>query len=236
MEHLILMRANFEEELVNHGELTLRDRFVDSLCPDTQGMHVLKLAIALILCSCSDQDSTDTSRVRGASHMLLVGDPGLGKSKLMSDAAKASPVSVSLTGFGCTDAGLLGAMVKDENMWQMEPGALALADKGVCIIDEFSMMPEPQQQSLLQAMEQQCVNIAKAGVVTKMTARCSILAGMNPKNQMGTIDDNEEEIPFGMHGALLSRFDLVFVMVQQNDHNWQKSLTNFIFNLDEVIE
>ena len=96
-------------------------------------------------------------------------------------------------------------------MWQIDGGALVHADKGVCLIDEFTLMRTSEQEYLLEAMEQQHVRIAKAGVISKLNTRCSVIVGMNPKT-IGQVDEFGN-IPFehlGIHAALLSRFDIVF--------------------------
>lgn len=112
IEHLVLVRASFEEDLEKFGEMTMRDLFVESLCPTIHGLYMIKLAMALVLCSSSGEDSDDTSRTRGTCHLMLVGDPGMGKSKLLSAATDCAPISVAVTGFGASAAGLTAAASK----------------------------------------------------------------------------------------------------------------------------
>lgn len=122
-------------------------------------------------------------------------------------------------------------------MWHLEAGALVMADKGLCVIDEFSLMRSTEQENLLDAMEQQHIKIAKAGIISKLNTRCSVIVGMNPKT-VGQVDEYGN-IPIehlGIHPALLSRFDIVLAMRSINDTEWDHKVSNFIFDIDTSLK
>ncbi|KAG7964536.1 hypothetical protein I3843_09G175800 [Carya illinoinensis] len=164
-------------------------------------------------------------------HELVKGDPGLGKSQLLQAAAALSPRGIYVCGNATTKAGLTVAVVKDPmtSDYAFEAGAMVLADSGLCCIDEFDKM-SAEHQALLEAMEQQCVSIAKAGLVASLSARTSILAAANPVgghyNRAKTVNENLK-----MSAALLSRFDLVFILLDKPDELLDKRVSEHIMSL-----
>lgn len=160
-----------------------------------------------------------------------MGDPGLGKSQMLQAAANLAPRGVYVCGNTTSTAGLTVSLSKETGSgdFALEAGALVLADQGCCCIDEFDKMGS-QHNALLEAMEQQCVSLAKAGVVCSLPARTSILAAANPTgghyNKAKTVSENLK-----MSSALLSRFDLVFILLDKPDEETDSILSEHVMAL-----
>jgi replicative DNA helicase Mcm len=187
-------------------------RVLQSIAPSIYGLDQIKEAIMYLLFSGVTKELPDV-RIRGDINVLLVGDPGTGKSQLLQYAARIAPRGLLTTGRGSTAAGLTAAVVKEGGTGNfiLEAGALVLGDKGVCCIDEMDKMRDEDRGAIHPAMEQQIVSIAKGGIVATLNARTSILAATNPAlgryNPYQTIAQNMN-LPI----TLLSRFDLIFVL------------------------
>ncbi|KAJ0983920.1 hypothetical protein J5N97_002276 [Dioscorea zingiberensis] len=218
--------VKFSEE---HGSDIFR-QILHSFCPSIYGHELVKAGITLALFGGVQKYSMDQNKVpvRGDIHVIIVGDPGLGKSQLLQAAAAVSPRGIYVCGNATTNAGLTVAVVKDSmtSDYAFEAGAMVLADRGLCCIDEFDKM-SAEHQALLEAMEQQCVSVAKAGLVASLSARTSVLAAANPVgghyNRAKTVNENLK-----MNAALLSRFDLVFILVDKPDELLDKRLSDHI--------
>ncbi|XP_043284468.1 DNA helicase MCM9-like isoform X2 [Venturia canescens] len=202
-----------------------RDNIVASISPQLFGMYVVKLALALVLAGGVTKTNNTGSRIRGESHLLLVGDPGTGKSQLLRAASRLAVRSVLTTGVGTTAAGLTAAAVKDADGWHLEGGALVLADGGVCCVDEFTTMSSEDRASLHEAMEQQTISIAKAGLVSTLNSRCSVVAAINPDG--GNFVEGEE-MKTSLGDPLLSRFDLILLLKDNKNREWDRMMTDHI--------
>ncbi|XP_059176311.1 DNA helicase MCM8-like [Physella acuta] len=206
---------------------------VSSLCPSIFGHEMVKAALILCLFGSGQKFTNDKNRIpiRGDPHILVVGDPGLGKSQMLQAAASVAPRSVYVCGNTTTTSGLTVTLCKEGGTgdFALEAGALVLADQGCCCIDEFDKMGS-QHQALLEAMEQQSISIAKAGIVCSLPARTSILAAANPVgghyNKAKTVSENLK-----MGSALLSRFDLVFIMLDKPDEEMDCVLSEHVMAL-----
>ncbi|XP_076426817.1 DNA helicase MCM8 isoform X2 [Peromyscus maniculatus bairdii] len=206
------------------AEENLLKLLVNSLCPVIFGHELVKAGLMLALFGGSQKYADDKNRIpiRGDPHILIVGDPGLGKSQMLQAACNVAPRGVYVCGNTTTSSGLTVTLSKDSSSgdFALEAGALVLGDQGICGIDEFDKMGN-QHQALLEAMEQQSISLAKAGVVCSLPARTSIIAAANPVgghyNKAKTVSENLK-----MGSALLSRFDLVFILLdtpnEQQDH------------------
>ncbi|KAL6142008.1 hypothetical protein ACLB2K_060292 [Fragaria x ananassa] len=218
--------------LEEHGPDTFR-QLLQSVCPSIYGHELVKAGIILALFGGVRKHSNDQNKVpvRGDIHVIIVGDPGLGKSQILQAAAAVSPRGIYVCGNATTRAGLTVAVVKDSmtSDYAFEAGAMVLADSGLCCIDEFDKMTT-EHQALLEAMEQQCVSIAKAGLVASLSARTSVLAAANPVgghyNRAKTVNENLK-----ISAALLSRFDLVFILLDKPDELLDKRVSEHIMSL-----
>lgn len=207
-----------EEDERQIRELAARPNVCDvvgrSISPSVYGHERVKQAIALQLFGGVRKAMPDGTPRRGDVHVLLVGDPGIAKSVLLRYAVKVAPRGIYTSGQGTTKAGLTAAAVKDDfsdGRWMLEAGALVLADTGMAAVDELDKMSETDRSGLHEAMEQQSVSIAKAGITATLRSRCALLGAANPKK--GRFDAYlpiAEQI--NMPPSLLSRFDLIFVL------------------------
>ncbi|XP_076629511.1 DNA helicase MCM8 [Colletes latitarsis] len=188
---------------------------VHSLCPSIYGHEMIKAGLILSLFG----GNTENLELRDNIHTLIVGDPGLGKSQMLQACARIAAKGVYVCGNSSTSSGLTITLTKENktNNFALEPGALVLADRGCCCIDEFDKMSK-QHTALLESMEQQSVSVAKSGIICSLPTRTSILAAANPIsgrfNRSKTVMQNLK-----MSAPLLSRFDLIFLLLDEpNKH------------------
>jgi replicative DNA helicase Mcm len=192
----------------------IKQAIVSSFAPSIFGYESVKEAIALQLFSGVPKSLPDGSHVRGDIHILLVGDPGIAKSQLLRYVIQLAPRGIYTSGKSSTSAGLTATAIKDEfgdGRWTLEAGALVLADQGIAAVDEMDKMRAEDRSSLHEAMEQQTISVAKAGIVATLQSHCALLGAANPR--YGRFDPYEsiaEQI--NMQPTLLSRFDLIFVL------------------------
>ncbi|KAI9146044.1 MCM2/3/5 family-domain-containing protein [Paraphysoderma sedebokerense] len=201
---------------------------VNSLCPSIFGHELVKAGLCFSLFGGRRRYSNDNIPIRSDPHVLIVGDPGLGKSQLLHATVTAAPRGVYVCGSsGISTSGLTVTLYREAGTgdFALEAGALVLADQGLCCIDEFDKMSD--YQALLEAMEQQSVSIAKAGIVCSLPARSSVVAAANPVgghyNKSRTVSENLK-----MDSALLSRFDLIFILLDKPDDEMDQFLSDHI--------
>ena len=208
----------------------LYEKMRKSISPTIFGLNVEKEAMILQLFGGLSKEMPDGTRIRGDIHTLFVGDPGTAKSQMLSYMSKLAPRSVYASGKASSAAGLTAAAVRDEfaeGQWTLEAGALVLADMGVACIDEIDKMDESDRSSIHQAMEQQEISVAKAGINATLKSRCALLAAANPK--LGRFDEFlpiHEQI--NMPPALLSRFDLIFSIIDKPNRERDTNLATHI--------
>jgi replicative DNA helicase Mcm len=209
-----------------------------SIAPTIYGTDDVKEAIALQLFGGIAKDMPDGSRLRGDIHVLLVGDPGIAKSQILRYVVKLSPRGIYTSGKSSTSAGLTATAVKDEfgdGRWTLEAGALVLADMGIAAVDEMDKMAREDRSALHEAMEQQSISLAKAGITATLKSRCALLGAANPK--LGRFD---QFVPIAeqinMPPSLLSRFDLIFVMTDQPEAERDGAIADHIIKTHAVGE
>ena len=191
--------------------------FCDSIAPNVYGYEDVKKGLV-----CQMFEGTRAEMLNGKDrhviHILLLGEPGTGKSKLIEEVHDHSPKAIRSNGAGTSQAGITASAVRDERIgsWTMEAGGVVLADSGILTIDEFDKLSPSVMKALNEPMEQLSVSVAKAGLVQTMTARTSILAGANPKYGRYLEEktfNQQVEIPV----STLSRFDLVYLIKDNID-------------------
>ncbi|MFD1565487.1 minichromosome maintenance protein MCM [Haloarchaeobius amylolyticus] len=207
------------------------EKMIASIAPSIYGYEQEKLAMILQLFSGVTKQLPDGSRIRGDLHMLLIGDPGTGKSQMLGYIQNIAPRSVYTSGKGSSSAGLTAAAVRDDfgdgQQWTLEAGALVLADQGIAAVDELDKMRSEDRSAMHEALEQQKISVSKAGINATLKSRCSLLGAANPK--YGRFDQYE---PIGeqidLEPALISRFDLIFTVTDQPDEEKDRNLAEHI--------
>eukprot|EP00741_Cyanophora_paradoxa_P014169 tig00020746_g13673.t1 len=220
-----------------------------SLCPQIIGHETVKAGLVLGLMGGVPKFANSSSKLalRGSSHVLLVGDPGVGKSQLLKACAAAAPRGIFVASNMSTASGLTVAVAKDSNgNFALEAGALVLADQGVCCIDELDKSSTSEHDALLEAMEQQTVSVAKAGISASCMARTTVIAAANPVsgsyNKAKPVSENLKISPAILSRqtsraraavrapppSTLSRFDLIFLMEDLHDQGRDEALSRHL--------
>merc|ERR1719228_1720398 len=205
------------------------ERIIASIAPSIYGHDDIKRALALALFGGVTKNPGDKHKVRGDLNVLMCGDPGTAKSCFLKYIQSIAPRAVFSTGQGASAVGLTAYVKKSQltKEWTLEAGALVLADKGVCLIDEFDKMNDSDRTSIHEAMEQQTISISKAGIVTQLQARCSVIAAANPiggrYDPSMTFSENVD-----LTEPILSRFDILCVVRDTVDPIADEHLARFV--------
>mmetsp|Transcript_129 Transcript_129/g.281 ORF Transcript_129/g.281 Transcript_129/m.281 type:complete len:744 (-) Transcript_129:832-3063(-) len=211
-------RFNFTQtEIAEFERFSKQDKVHDvifsRMAPNIFGAEDIKKAVACLLMGGSRKSLPDGTQRRGDINVLLLGDPSTAKSQFLKFASKVAPISVYTSGKGSSAAGLTATVVQDPGSreFYLEGGAMVLADNGVVCIDEFDKMRPEDRVAIHEAMEQQTISIAKAGITTMLKSRTSVLAAANPPS--GRYDDlKSAQDNIDLQSTILSRFDLIFIV------------------------
>lgn len=224
-----------EEEVAEFRKLAsergIINKIISSMAPSIYGHLDIKTALACSLFGGVSKNVNGKHSIRGDINVLLLGDPGTAKSQILKYAEKTAHRAVFATGQGASAVGLTALVRKDPitREWTLEGGALVLADKGMCLIDEFDKMNDQDRTSIHEAMEQQSISISKAGIVTTLQARCAIVAAANPNggryNSTLPLSQNVD-----LTEPILSRFDILCVVRDLVDPELDERLALFVID------
>ena len=228
----VVISPEDEQEIVRTSRRSdVYDLFRACIAPHLFGFELEKETLMLQLFGGVRKVLPTGAVLRGDSHVLFVGDPGVAKSQLIKYMTELAPRAVYTSGKSASSAGLTAAAIKDEadgGRWTLEAGAMVLADGGLLCVDEFDKMGKNDQAGMHEAMEQQTISVSKAGLSgVTLQARCSVTAAANPKS--GRFDDHlsiADQLDFPP--AILSRFDVIFVVRDKADKARDLELSRFV--------
>lgn len=230
--NFLTSRIEEEEEFRRLAKSTnVYEQIAKSVAPSIYGFHDIKKAISCLLFGGSRKRLPDGLTRRGDINLLLLGDPGTAKSQLLKFVERVAPIAVYTSGKGSSAAGLTASVIRDANTrnFMIEGGAMVLADGGVVCIDEFDKMREEDRVAIHEAMEQQTISIAKAGITTTLNSRCSVLAAAN--SIFGRWDDLKGDENIDFMPTILSRFDMIFIVKDEHNEARDATLARHVMNV-----